>query len=69
MINLQTRAELSEGTLALVKQLLADYLRDGPTQQELDNAKRELAGSFPLSTAAMPPSSANLPRWASTICR
>ncbi|QFT24285.1 Peptidase M16 inactive domain protein [Pseudomonas sp. THAF187a] len=52
MINLQTRAELSEGTLALVKQLLADYLREGPTQQELDNAKRELAGSFPLSTAS-----------------
>ncbi|PIA70141.1 insulinase family protein [Ectopseudomonas toyotomiensis] len=52
MINLQTRAELSEGTLALVKQLLADYLHDGPTQQELDNAKRELAGSFPLSTAS-----------------
>lgn len=52
MINLQTRAELSEGTLALVKQLLADYLRDGPTQQELDSAKRELAGSFPLSTAS-----------------
>ncbi|WP_134676415.1 M16 family metallopeptidase [Ectopseudomonas khazarica] len=52
MINLQTRAELSEGTLALVKQLLTDYLREGPTQQELDNAKRELAGSFPLSTAS-----------------
>lgn len=52
MINLQTRAELSEGTLALVKQLLADYLRDGPTRQELDDAKRELAGSFPLSTAS-----------------
>lgn len=52
MINLQTRAELSQGTLALVKQLLADYLREGPTQQELDNAKRQLAGSFPLSTAS-----------------
>ncbi|MGP0172990.1 M16 family metallopeptidase [Pseudomonas sp. NCHU5208] len=52
MINLQTRAELSQGTLALVNKLLADYLRDGPTQQELDDAKRELAGSFPLSTAS-----------------
>ncbi|MFI8745967.1 M16 family metallopeptidase [Pseudomonas sp. NPDC077186] len=52
MINLQTRAELSQGTLALVKQLLADYLQSGPTQDELDNAKRELAGSFPLSTAS-----------------
>lgn len=52
MINLQTRAELSEGTLALVKQLLGEYLQSGPTQEELDQAKRELAGSFPLSAAS-----------------
>ncbi|MCE1116010.1 MULTISPECIES: M16 family metallopeptidase [Pseudomonas] len=52
MINLQTRAELSEGTLKLVQDLLADYLKNGPTQQELDDAKRELAGSFPLSNAS-----------------
>ncbi|NQD91192.1 insulinase family protein, partial [Pseudomonas sp. CrR25] len=52
MINLQTRAELSEGTLQLVKTLLRDYLAKGPTQKELDDAKRELAGSFPLSTAS-----------------
>ncbi|UYP30886.1 insulinase family protein [Pseudomonas sp. Z8(2022)] len=52
MINLQTRADLSEGTLALVKQLLGEYLREGPTQKELDDAKRQLAGSFPLSTAS-----------------
>jgi zinc protease len=52
MISLQTRAELSAGTLQLVKDLLRDYLASGPTQEELDNAKRELAGSFPLSTAS-----------------
>ncbi|MGN8259875.1 M16 family metallopeptidase [Pseudomonas sp. SMSB3] len=52
MINLQTRAELSEGTLKLVQGILADYLKGGPTQQELDDAKRELAGSFPLSNAS-----------------
>lgn len=52
MINLQTRAELSAGTLQLVKDMLGDYLASGPTQEELDNAKRELAGSFPLSTAS-----------------
>lgn len=52
MINLQTRAELSEGTLQLVQGILRDYLASGPTQQELDDAKRELAGSFPLSTAS-----------------
>ncbi|WP_347902532.1 pitrilysin family protein [Pseudomonas purpurea] len=52
MINLQTRAEMSEGTLKLVQDVLADYLEKGPTQKELDDAKRELAGSFPLSTAS-----------------
>ncbi|AGZ33110.1 insulinase family protein [Pseudomonas sp. SWI6] len=52
MINLQTRAELSEGTLKLVQDILAEYLKNGPTQQELDDAKRELAGSFPLSNAS-----------------
>ncbi|UTW06193.1 M16 family metallopeptidase [Pseudomonas benzenivorans] len=52
MINLQTRAELSAGTLQLVKDLLRDYLEEGPTQKELDDTKRELAGSFPLSTAS-----------------
>ncbi|MBD9483566.1 insulinase family protein [Pseudomonas sp. PDM14] len=52
IINLQTRAELSEGTLKLVQDLLRDYLASGPTQKELDDAKRETAGSFPLSTAS-----------------
>ncbi|PYY66772.1 peptidase M16, partial [Pseudomonas jessenii] len=52
MINLQTRAEMSEGTLKLVQDVLADYLKTGPTEKELDDAKRELAGSFPLSTAS-----------------
>ena len=52
MINLQTRAELSAGTLQLVKSMLADFIENGPTSDELNNAKRELAGSFPLSTAS-----------------
>ncbi|MCE5361909.1 M16 family metallopeptidase [Pseudomonas anguilliseptica] len=52
MINLQTRAELSDGTLQLVKSMLADFIAHGPTTDELNNAKRELAGSFPLSTAS-----------------
>jgi zinc protease len=52
LINLQTRAELSEGTLKLVQDILRDYLKTGPTQAELDNAKREQAGSFPLSNSS-----------------
>src|SRR5690606_35762083 len=52
MISLQTRADQSEGTLALVQQMLADFLRDSPTAKELEDAKRELSGSFPLTTAS-----------------
>ncbi|UVE18089.1 insulinase family protein [Pseudomonas sp. LS44] len=52
MISLQTRAEQSTGTLKLVQDILRDYLSSGPTQKELDDAKRELAGSFPLTTAS-----------------
>ena len=52
MIKLQTRAETSEGTLKLVQDVLADYLKTGPTEKELDDAKRALAGSFPQSTAS-----------------
>lgn len=52
MINLQTRAELADGTLQLVQQLVEDFLANGPTQAELERSKREIAGSFPLSTAS-----------------
>ncbi|MDH4607808.1 pitrilysin family protein [Pseudomonas sp. BN102] len=52
MIGLQTRAEMSQGTLELIQDIVRQYLAEGPTQKELDDAKRELAGSFPLSTAS-----------------
>lgn len=52
MISVQTRANQSAGTLELIQQLLRDYVAEGPTQAELDAAKRELAGSYPLSNAS-----------------
>lgn len=52
MIGLQTRAELSENTLKLVQDIVREFLANGPTQKELDDAKRELAGSFPLTAAS-----------------
>ena len=52
MINLQTRAELSQGTLQLVQDILREFIAQGPTQKELDDAKREMLGSFPLTTAS-----------------
>src|SRR5690606_3738219 len=52
MINLQTRADYSEGALQLVQEMVGRFLAEGPTQKELEDAQRELAGSFPLSTAS-----------------
>lgn len=52
MINLQTRADMAEGTLSLVQQLVRDFLEKGPTKAELERSKRQIAGSFPLSTAS-----------------
>ena len=52
MINLQTRAEMAEGTLQLVQQLVQEFLDKGPTEAELERSKRQIAGSFPLSTAS-----------------
>ncbi|MEE5043298.1 pitrilysin family protein [Pseudomonas alliivorans] len=52
MINLQTRAEMNENTLKLVQGIVKDFLANGPTQKELDDVKRELTGSFPLTAAS-----------------
>ena len=52
MISMSTRAELSDGALQLVQGIVRDFLAEGPTEQELRDAQRELAGSFPLSTAS-----------------
>ncbi|KPZ10277.1 M16 family metallopeptidase [Pseudomonas syringae group genomosp. 3] len=52
MIGLQTRAEMSENTLKLVQDIVRDFLANGPTQKELDDVKRELTGSFPLTAAS-----------------
>ncbi|MEE4074036.1 pitrilysin family protein [Pseudomonas viridiflava] len=51
MIELQTRAEMSENTLKLVQEIVHDFLANGPTQKELDDVKRAITGSFPLEVA------------------
>jgi len=51
-ISLQTRADMSEGTLQLVQEVVARFLKEGPTEAELERSKRQIAGSFPLSTAS-----------------
>ncbi len=52
MINVQTRAELSQATLEFVRQLLRTFVEQGPTETELATTRREILGSFPLSAAS-----------------
>lgn len=52
MISVQTRAELSEATLTFVQSLFNDFIVNGPTEAELNAAKRETLGSFPLTAAS-----------------
>jgi zinc protease len=47
-----TRADAIRDTVEVVRATLADFARTGPTQQELDDAKTYLTGSFPLAFAS-----------------
>jgi zinc protease len=47
-----TRADAIRQTLQVVKDTMATYAANGPTQQELDDAKTYLTGSFPLAFAS-----------------
>lgn len=47
-IGLQTRKEQTEQALKVVRDTLADYLRDGPTADELKAAKDNMVGGFAL---------------------
>ncbi len=48
MAGLQTRKDQSDEALAVVRNTLAAYLRDGPTEVELKAAKDNLIGGFAL---------------------
>lgn len=51
-IGLQTRAEMTDGSLKLITNIVRDYLAKGPTEKELNDTKKEITGSFPLSNAS-----------------
>ena len=46
---LQTRCDQAAKALSLTEQTLKNFLVKGPTSQNLQEAKRALVGSFPLS--------------------
>ena len=47
-IALQTRGDQADAALQVVREVLAGFLADGPSDDELRAAKRYLVGSFPL---------------------
>lgn len=47
-VGLQTKREQSDEALTLVRQTLADFIKRGPTAQELKAAKNNIIGGFPL---------------------
>lgn len=47
-----TRADAIRQTVQVVRETMAKYAKEGPTQQELDDAKTYLTGSFPLAFAS-----------------
>lgn len=47
-IGLQTRKEQAEEALKLTREVLAGFLAEGPTEAELQAAKQNIIGSFPL---------------------
>jgi zinc protease len=47
-INLQTRNERAREALRVVRETLERFIADGPTQREMDDAKANITGGFPL---------------------
>jgi zinc protease len=47
-----TRAEAVNQTIQVVRQTMAEFVKNGPTQAELDDAKTYLTGSFPMAFAS-----------------
>jgi zinc protease len=52
MLTAQTRNSQAKTTLELMTALLRDFIDEGPTQQQLEAAKKHLMGGFPLKLSS-----------------
>lgn len=52
MISFSTRADQMKEALSVTQNILTDFVKSGPTDDELKEAKASIIGSFPLSTAS-----------------
>jgi len=48
LVSFQTRGDRTQRALSIVRDELAGFLEEGPTQDELEDAQRKIGGSFPL---------------------
>ena len=47
-MSLQTKNHQVDEAVELLQQMLVDFINDGPTDEEMDHAKKNITGSFPL---------------------
>lgn len=52
VVSVQTRTETAQQALVLLRQLQQELVTQGITQAELDSAKRQITGSYPLANAS-----------------
>lgn len=52
LISLSTQTSQAKAAEDLTREVLSDFIKKGPTEDELTAAKQYLVGSFPLSTAS-----------------
>ncbi len=48
----QTRGEEATQSVEVMQSILADFIKNGPTQEQLDAAKKDITGSYPLGIAS-----------------
>lgn len=48
LLALQTRNDQAEQALQMLREILAKFIADGPTDEELKHAKKNITGGFPL---------------------
>jgi zinc protease len=48
VVGLQTQAAQASDALAVVRKTVTDFVAEGPTAKELDAAKKNIIGGFPL---------------------
>ncbi len=52
ILGAQTRGEQAQQSVEVMRQVLRDFIENGPTQEQLDAAKKSITGSYPLGVAS-----------------